>query len=266
LELIALNEGRSFRFTKAITRRPSQSVTGGIRDGAGPDPDAVKFADQHATYVSALSESGAEIFELPELEEFPDSVFVEDTCICLKDTAIILRPGATSRFGETVHMTSVLQRHFNNVIELSGGGFIDGGDVLLSDTDAFIGLSERTDPKGFDALATILKPFDYTPVQVNTPPGILHFKTECGLLDSNTIFATSVMASLACFADYRVIVVPEGEEAAANVVRFADTVFLSDGYPKSEFLLRENGYNVVVLDTSEAAKIDGGLSCMSLRF
>ena len=259
-------KGRSFHFSKAITRRPSQSVTGGLRDGAGPDPDATKFADQHAVYVSALNNAGAAVFELPELEEFPDSVFVEDTCICLQDTAIVLRPGASSRFGEAKNIKPVLERHFDKVIEISGEGFIDGGDVLLSDTHAFIGLSERTNQAGFDALATVLKNYDYTPIQVNTPIDILHFKTECGLLDSNTIFATTKMASLGCFANYKVVVVPEGEEVAANAVRFADTVLLSAGHPKSEALLREDGYNVVVLDTSEAAKVDGGLSCMSLRF
>lgn len=259
-------EGRSFRFTKAITRRPSQSVVDGLRDGTGADPDAAVFADQHAAYVSALKNLGAAVVELPELEDFPDSVFVEDTCICLQNTAIVLRPGAPSRFDEATHIKPVLERQFENVIEISGDGFIDGGDVLLTDTDAFIGLSARTNQTGFDALASILKKSDFNPVQVNTPPDILHFKTECGLLDSNTIFATAKMASLGCFADYNVIVVPEGEEAAANAVRYADAVLLSAGYPMSEELLRANGYNVVVLNTSEAAKVDGGLSCMSLRF
>ena len=259
-------EGRSYRFTKAITRRPSQSVSDGLRDGEGPDPDAAKFADQHAAYVSALKKTGATVLELPELEEFPDSVFIEDTSICLRDAAIVLRPGTETRFGEAAHMLPVLEQRFDHVIELSGDGFIDGGDVLLTDTEAFIGLSERTNQAGFDALAAVLKNYEYTPVQVNTPPDILHFKTECGLLDSTTIFATAKMASLGCFVDYKIVVVPKGEEAAANAVRFADTVFLSAGYPKSEALLRESGYNVVVLDTSEAAKVDGGLSCMSLRF
>ena len=259
-------EGRSFRFTKAITRRPSQSVSDGLRDGEGPDPDAALFVEQHAAYVSVLKNISAAVVELPELEDFPDSVFIEDTSVCQQDTAIVLRPGATSRFGEAALIKPMLEGQFSNVIELSGDGFIDGGDVLLTDTEAFIGLSERTNQAGFDALAAVLKNYGYTPVQVNTPSDILHFKTECGLLDSDTIFATSKMASLGCFAGYRVIVVPEGEEAAANAVRFADTVLLSAGYPKSEALLRENGYNVVVLDTSEAAKVDGGLSCMSLRF
>ncbi len=257
---------RSFRFTQAITRRPAKSVSHGLREGAGPDPDAALFGEQHRAYVAALEKAGAEVVELPELEEFPDSVFVEDTTICIGDTAIVVRPGAPSRFGECEQICPTLKTRFTKVIDLPGDGFLDGGDVLLSDDTAFIGNSGRTNMAGLVALATLLKPLGYNPVQVNTPADILHFKTECGLLDERTIFATVKLASLGCFEGFRVIETPLGEEAAANIVRYNDVVFLSAGYPKSEALLREKGYDVVILDTSEAAKVDGGLSCMSLRF
>ena len=266
MEEFLLIEGRSFRFTKAISRTPAKSVTGGLRDGDGPNPDAALFVQQHETYVQALRDAGADLTLLPALEPFPDSVFVEDTSICLTDAAIILRPGAASRFGEAEHIRPTLAGIFPKVIDLPDEGFVDGGDVLLSDTHAFIGLSERTDLVGLNALANCLADFNYTPVQVNTPPDILHFKTECGLLDASTIFATAKLASLDCFDGLSVLIVPEGEEGAANIVRYNEVVFLSKGYPKSEALLRQNDYNVVVLDTSEAAKVDGGLSCMSLRF
>lgn len=258
--------GRSFQFTKAITRQPAASVVDGLREGEGVNPDVVKFAKQHAAYVSALKQAGAEVTELPPLEAYPDSVFVEDTAICLKDAAIVLRPGASSRFGEAKAMRPVLQRHFSEVVDLPGAGFIDGGDVLLSDRHAFIGLSARTNITGLYALGSTLAKHGYSPVKVETPPSILHFKTECGLLDSKTIFATQAIASTRCFEDQRIILVPEGEEGAANIVRYNDVVFLSAGYPKSEALLKSEGFNTVVLDTSEAAKVDGGLSCMSLRF
>lgn len=258
--------GRSYRFSTAITRTPSNSVCDGLRDGTGPDPSAGEFLQQHTAYVTALKAAGGELDELPALEAFPDSVFVEDSAICLKEAAIILRPGAPSRFGEATHIRPALENKFSKVIALSGDGFVDGGDVLLSDEEAFIGLSARTNVAGFDALAAILKTFGYTPTKIETPPQILHFKTECGLLDSGTMFATTSLAQLGCFDNYRVILVPEGEEGAANIVRFNDCVFVSKGYPKSEALLKSHGYNVVTLDTGEAAKIDGGLSCMSLRF
>ena len=242
------------------------SVTLGLRDGSGPDPSARIFTQQHAAYISALKSAGVRVDELSSLEDFPDSVFVEDSALCLKDAAIILRPGAPSRFGEAQHMRSVLERHFSRVIELKGSGFVDGGDVLLSDSDAFIGLSARTDQAGLEELSSVLAEFSYRTVKVETPASILHFKTECGLLDSQTIFSTRKLAALGCFDNYRVVEVPEGEEGAANIVRMNDVVFVSDGYPRSKELLESRGYNVLVLDTSEAAKVDGGLSCMSLRF
>ncbi len=257
---------RSFRFTKAIVRRPAASVVGGLRDGAGDDPDFSKFNHQHLAYNTALKKSGVSVIELPPLEEFPDSVFVEDSALCLADAAIILRPGAASRFGEAAHVKPALEKQFSKVMELPGSGFIDGGDVLLTDTEALIGLSGRTNQAGFDALATILWEFGYKSVRVETPPSILHFKTDCGLLDSNTIFSTSALASTGCFENYHVIEVPEGEEVAANIVRFNDDVLISAGFPKSESLLSENRFHPVTINTSEAAKIDGGLSCMSLRF
>ncbi len=258
--------GRSYKFTRAISRTPSKSVTGGLRDGDGPNPNAAIFGKQHGEYIEALKNAGAGLTLLPALEEFPDSVFVEDTSICLRDAAIVLRPGAETRFGEADEIRPILANMFSTVIDLPGDGFVDGGDVLLSDDRAFIGLSERTNEEGRNALFNCLAGFGYEPVEINTPKDILHFKTECGLLDSGTVFATEKLASLGCFAPMKTLIVPEGEEGAANIVRYNDVVFLSKGYPKSEALLRENGYSVAVLDTSEAAKVDGGLSCMSLRF
>jgi dimethylargininase len=138
--------------------------------------------------------------------------------------------------------------------------------VLLSDEEAFIGLSGRTDQMGFDALARVLGDLGYRIRKVETPPSILHFKTDCGLLDSESIFASRTLAATDCFHGYQVIEAPEGEEAAANLIRVNDVVMLSAGHPKSEALLTSRGYEVRILDTSEAAKVDGGLSCMSLRF
>lgn len=259
-------EKQSFMFSRAIVRQPSSTIINGLRDGTGPNPDAARFLEQHAAYVSTLKDAGAKVTQLPALEAFPDSVFVEDTCICLKEAAIVLRPGAPSRFGESEKIRPTLEKLFSRVIDLPGVGFIDGGDVLLTDAHVFIGLSARTNLAGLEALSSVLAPFGYTSIRVNPPADILHFKTECGLLDSNTIFATATLAATGCFDAYSVIEAPKGEEAAANIVRYNDVVLLSAGFPNSEMILREHGFKVVVIDTSEAALVDGGLSCMSLRF
>ena len=261
-----MTEGRSFRFTDFLCRRPSRSVARGIRDGSGPDPDPALFESQHDAYVQALMDVGGNVTVLPAQEEFPDSVFIEDPAIVTGSTAIVLRPGAASRLGEAAALRPSLTEVFSDVIDLPGAGCVDGGDVMLTDDEALIGQSARTNQEGFDALARVLVDFGYRARRVVTPPTILHFKTDCGLLDSETIFASRALHSTGCFQGYRVIEAPEGETSAANLIRVNDHVLISAGHPRTEDLLTAKGYEVKVLDTSEAAKVDGGLSCLSLRF
>jgi len=258
---------RSFEFSHAISRSPSASVTGGIRiDDSGADPDAELFKIQHGQYIDAVRKAGVDLTLLEPLEAFPDSVFVEDPVLVVDGAAIVLRPGAASRFGEAAAIRPVLESVFPRVIELPETGYVDGGDVLLTENEALIGSSERTDARGVAALAEILKDFGYTTRPVDTPPGVLHFKSDCGLLDERTIFATSRLAASGCFEGYDVLHAPDGEEAAANLIRINDTVFINQGFAQTKKILGDAGYRVVALDTSEAAKVDGGLSCMTLRF
>lgn len=258
---------RSFEFSHAISRSPGNSITSGIRiDDAGSDPDPELFRQQHRQYVEVVKAAGVDLTLLDPLEEFPDSVFVEDPVLCVDGAAIILRPGAQSRFGEAAAIRPMLASVFPRVIDLPEDGYVDGGDVLLTENEALIGSSDRTDTKGVAALAEILGEFGYRTRTVDTPAGVLHFKSDCGLLDEKTIFSTARLAASGCFEGYNVIEAPAGEEAAANLIRVNDRVLLNKGYPKSLQLLEDAGYKVVTLDTSEAAKVDGGLSCMTLRF
>jgi len=257
-------EGRSYRFTHAVSRQPGNSIASGLRAGAGENPDPEKFRAEHAAYVAALREAAIEVTLLPALEDFPDSVFVEDPALCAGGTAIVLRPGAESRFGESAEIAPDLEKLFGKVTTL-GEGFVDGGDILLTDDEALVGLSERTDMKGVEALAPILAPLGYKLRIVHTPEGVLHFKSDCGLLDSKTIFSTPLLAASGCFDGYQVIEAPEGEEAAANLIRVNDHVLMRTGFLKTEALLRQKHYSVKTLSAEEAAKVDGGLSCMSLR-
>ncbi len=259
---------RSFNFTHALCRQPGKSVRHGIRAGASsaPDPDPVRFADQHRAYVTALRNCGVNVAVLTALEAFPDSVFVEDPALVVENTAILLRPGAPSRRGEASATRVELIDHIDQVVTLPGNGHIDGGDILLTDTEALVGQSQRTSAAAIGALAEVLQDFDYQTRPVQTPDEILHFKSDCGLLDANTVFATSRLARTGAFDDYTVIETPADEQGAANIVRINDYVLLSEGYPGSKRLLQEAGYQVLTLDTSEAMRIDGGLSCMSLRF
>lgn len=259
-------EHSPYKFTHAITRQPGASVSSGLRAEIGDDPDPKKFLSAHNAYVKALRSTGADVIVEPPLEEYPDSVFVEDPALCIMGKAIILRPGADTRFGEReaakVALSKVLGSE--NVIELPEGGVVDGGDILVTKTEVLVGLSERTDTQGVDNLRPIIEKMGLKLRVLNTPSHILHFKTGCGILDDETIFAVKDLCD--CFEGYRVIQCPLGEEPAANIIRFNDKVFCADGFPKTLGLLTQHGYNVVALDNTEAAKIDGGLSCLSLRF
>ncbi len=261
-----MNSDRSFTFSHALCRRPAKSVCSGLRAEDHGDPDHDQFMAHHQLYVNALQAAQCEVIVLDALEAYPDSVFIEDAALCLGNTAIALRPGATSRFGESAALLPTLQKTFKSVISLPGEGYVDGGDILVTDNEVLIGLSSRTNEAGYNALSDVVSGLGYIARKILTPTEILHFKTDCGLLDSGTVFATQALAATGCFNDYRVITAPAGEEAAANLIRVNDYVMMSDGYPKTREMLESDGYQVACLPNSEAAKIDGGLSCMSLRF
>jgi len=261
-----MHNNKSYTFTHALCRRPALSIIDGLRAEDTGDPDHELFTEHHQQYVQALQATGAKVTVLDALEAYPDSVFIEDAALCLAGTAIALRPGAKSRFGESAALMPALQQNFKKVISLPGDGYVDGGDILVTEHEVLIGLSQRTNQQGYAHLSTIVSSLGYSARKINTPPDILHFKTDCGLLDSNTIFSTQALNRTGCFSDYDVIEAPIGESAAANLIRFNDSVMISDGYPKTRQLLEQAGYKVVCLPNSEAAKVDGGLSCMSLRF
>jgi len=258
--------GHSITFTHALCRAPARSVTDGLRASDHGDPNPDTFAAEHAAYVAALRATGASVTVLPALEAFPDSVFIEDPALVLKGQAIVLRPGAPSRLGEAAALRDALATNCDGVIDLVTAGFVDGGDILCSDDEVMIGLSARTNRQGADDLRPIVESLGYRLRIVQTPPEILHFKTESSLLDPEAVLATPALAAAGCFEDYRVITTEPGEEAIANAIRFNDTVFVSAGYPRTTEKLAKSGFKVIPLDTSQAALVDGGLSCMSLRY
>lgn len=256
----------SYEFTTAITRKPAESVISGLRAEDSGAPDLALMQEHHAAYIETLRETGAEVIELPALEAFPDSVFVEDDALCLKDCAILMRPGAPSRLGEVAEIAPAIRQKYENVFEIKGPGFIEGGDILTTAREILVGKSARTDAAGVAELREIVTPFGYSLREVQTPPGVLHFKTDCSLLDAETILATKRLDASGCFEGYRVLHTAEGEEAAANSIRFNQFVLMPAGFPETAGMLRANGYEVREIGNSECAKIDGGMSCLSLRF
>lgn len=258
---------RSFTFSHAITRRPSASIIAGLRAVDTGTPDLALMQAHHADYIAALRATGAEVVELDAMEAFPDSVFVEDTALCLPKGAVVMRPGAPSRLGEAAEMAPHLESLYGSVLRIEGAdSFIEGGDILTTETEILVGRSARTNAAGVAELARLVADWGYTVREVFTPPGVLHFKTDCSLLDAETILSTRRLAASGCFDGYKVIHVAEGEEACANSIRFNDLVIMPAGFPKTRAVLDQAGYNVREIGNSECAKIDGGMSCLSLRF
>lgn len=256
---------RIYDFDRAIVRTPAKTVVNGLRAAKSPDPSYDKLQKQHHNYVTALRNAGVSVIELEPLDAFPDSVFVEDPALVFTSGAIALRPGASSREGEAQEILPTLEQHFSTVVSISNG-YVDGGDILATPSKIFIGLSKRTNRQGAKELARILFDFGFRSEIVTTPSEILHFKTGCALIDDETILATGPLAATDLFSDFRVLTIPDGEDAAANSLRINDTLLVPEGFPRTTEILARHTENIIEIDVSEVAKIDAGLSCMSLRW
>ena len=258
---------QSYTFSHAITRKPATSIIAGLRAVDTGTPDLGVMQAHHTDYIAALRATGAEVIELAALEAFPDSVFVEDTALCLPKGAVVMRPGAPSRLGEAAEMAPHLHALYGDVVRIEGAdSYIEGGDILTTETEILVGRSARTNAAGVAELARLVANWGYKVREVFTPPGVLHFKTDCSLLDAETILSTKRLADSGCFDGYKVIHVAEGEEACANSIRFNDLVIMPAGFAKTRATLEQTGYKVREIGNSECAKLDGGMSCLSLRF
>ena len=181
---------QSYRFSHAITRKPAASIIAGLRAVDLGAPDLDLMLAHHADYVAALKSTGATVIELNPLAAYHDAVFVEDTALCLPKGAVIMRPGAPSRLGEAAEMAPHLAVLYGEVATIQGPGFIEGGDILATETEVLVGRSARTNAAGVAELAGIISDWGYKLREVQTPPDILHFKTDCSLLDGDTALAT----------------------------------------------------------------------------
>jgi dimethylargininase len=257
---------RSYRFSHAITRLPASSIVGGLRAVDTGAPDLAMMLAHHADYSAVLAETGAKVIQLPALPAYPDSVFVEDTALCLPEGAVIMRPGAPTRLGEAGEMAPHLAALYGELRHISGAdSYIEAGDILMCESEVLVGRSARTNAAGINELAGILADWGICVREVFTPAGVLHFKTDCSLMDAETILATPRLADSGCFAGYRVIHTASGEDAAANAIRFNDLVLMAAGFPRTRDALVQAGFDVREIGNSECAKLDGGMSCLSLR-
>jgi dimethylargininase len=227
--------------------------------------DARKAAAQHAAYEQVLSDAGVQVIRLPDLPEDPDAVFVEDTALLLDGHAIITRPGAASRIGETSSTADGLAAHFD--VHRISDGFIDGGDVLRIGRRLYVGLSTRTDRAGVAALAAVAAPLGYQVIAAEAG-ACLHLKTGATFAGHDASGTPVLLFNRqaihpAQFADVDPLAVDEAE-AAANCLRVGERLVLPAGNPATAERLRERGFHVIEIDVSELQKAESGVTCMSL--
>ncbi|MCB1044729.1 MAG: N(G),N(G)-dimethylarginine dimethylaminohydrolase [Acidobacteria bacterium] len=251
-------------FQKAIVRTPGQSMVQGITTAELGIPDYDLALEQHRSYVYALEACGLNVTILPADEHYPDSTFVEDTAIVTRHGAIITRPGAESRKGETTSIKTILASCFDVVAEIHSGS-LDGGDVMMVGDHFFVGLSDRTNAEGATALIDILNQWGMTGSTVNLNT-MLHLKTGIVYLERNHVLATGEFLAKPEFVPFSVLPVDEDEAYAANSIWINDKVMTPAGYPKTRALIEKAGYEAIEVEMSEFRKLDGGLSCLSLRF
>lgn len=255
-------------FTRAIVRRPSRTFADGLTTSTLGRPDLDKALVQHATYCAALERCGLALTHLPPDDAFPDSTFVEDPAIVTAKFAILANPGAPSRQGEIASIAAALPRFFDHIACIDAPGTVDGGDICQADDHFFIGLSERTNEEGARQLAALLAQEGFTSsvVDIRGSLKVLHLKTGISYLGDRRIVAMRDIAGHPAFRDHEVIVVAPEEGYAANLLRINDFVILAANFPKIAKTVTDLGHTIVPLDMSEFRKMDGSLSCLSLRF
>jgi dimethylargininase len=225
--------------------------------------DYPRAVAQHGAYVRLLEDLGLRVVQLEADAELPDC-FVEDIAIVLDEVAVLTRPGAPSRRGETAAVAAALQA-YRPIVQVEEPARIDGGDVLVLGRRLFVGLSNRTDDAGRQALANALRPFDYEVVPVPIE-GCLHLKTAVTAASADVLVVNPEWVDLAPLRGLETIAVAPGERGAANVLSIGGTVVAAAGFPRTADRLRARGLDVRTVDVSEFQKAEGGVTCKSLVF
>ena len=251
-------------FTHAIARKPGENFAQGLTTSRLRAPSYEMMIEQHSAYVHTLQSLGLEVVVLDALPGYPDAYFVEDTAVVTPDVAVITNPGAGARRGEEDWIEPVLAR-YRSTVRIRAPGTLDGGDVLMVGRHFFIGISERTNREGAEQLGRILEAFGNTWMAVPVGAG-LHLKSSVAHVGEKTLLVSKEFADLDEFKEYDRLVLDETETDAANSLLINNRLVMPGGFPSAKGKLEALGLEIVELDVSEARKMDGGLSCMSLRF
>jgi dimethylargininase len=252
-------------FTRAIVRKPCKAMVKGLTTVNLGLPDYALACEQHQDYVAALQECGLLVTQLPALEDYPDSCFVEDIALLSKQVAIVTHPGAESRKGEVPHIAAVLKAFYPSPQYMSDKGHAEAGDIMMVGKHFYIGLSDRTNLAGATEIIDILNHHGLSGSTVKMND-MLHLKTGLSYIENDNLLAYGEMISSPNFDQYKRVAIDENEQYAANSVWINGTVLIPKGFPKTVKAVQGLGYKTREIAMSEFQKIDGGLSCLSLRF
>lgn len=251
-------------FTKAIVRTPSTTYSQGLSSSNLGSPDYQLCLKQHQAYIKALKNCGLEVIELEAEEDFPDSTFVEDTAIVTQKCAIITRPGHISRQGEVETIELELKKHLP-IAKIEAPGTLDGGDIMQVENHFYIGLSDRTNKEGANQLTNFLNKYDYTASTIEVKD-ILHLKSGINYIGDGIIVLMESLKETKEIESFKKIEIIQEETYASNCVRMNECIVMPKGFPDTKKKLSATPYKIIELDMSEFEKMDGGLSCLSLRF
>lgn len=255
-------------FRNAIVRPPAPNFGDGLTTVGLGAPDHALALVQHGAYCAALERCGLELTRLPEDPRHPDSTFVEDTAIPVGGRVILAHPGAASRKGEVAAIREALSKFYDRMDAIEEPGTLDGGDVCEADGHVFIGLSHRTNDEGAKQLAAFLAKGGMTSatIDIRAIHDFLHLKSGLAYVGQDRVVAIQALAAHPALERYRVLTVHPDESYAANCVLVNDRILVPSGHPRMLAALEHLGLEPVALDASEFRKMDGGLSCLSLRF
>ena len=255
-------------FRRAIVRTPGKNFADGLTTVHFGKPDFSKALAQHAAYCEALEQCSVQLVRLDADLDHPDSTFVEDTAVLTGRSAILTRPGAPTRILEVAVIRETVERFFSTIHQIEFPGTLDGGDVCEAGSHFFIGVSHRTNAEGARQLGELLAAEGYTfsVVDIRNMTSILHLKSGIAYLENKNLVVMAELANRKEFAGYHLVRIPAEESYACNCVLVNDRVLLPCGFPGLNATLTGLGYDPLLLDMSEFRKMDGGLSCLSLRF
>jgi dimethylargininase len=255
-------------FTKAIVRPPGANYATGLTTVDLGAPDLERALKQHDAYCDTLESCGLNVIRLAPDEDHPDSTFVEDTAVLTARGAVITRPGAPSRRNETNNIAPVIRDYFSWVHLIEEPGTVDGGDICEAGEHFFIGVSLRTNEHGARQLAGFLEAFGYSSslIDIRGVSNILHLKSGLAYLGGGQLVLIDALRGLNEFSGYDLVCLDSSEDYAANCLEINGKVLIADGFPATRRELEHRGYQTIALDMSEFQKMDGGLSCLSLRF